>query len=163
MGCLDKVKHFAGGHGVKARITTVERQDPQGAVFPLTDSVMKFNVEIEGEKEATVLAHDFEVWIERTTEGNQRIVQVASDRHDQSTDIIGADLKWPYVITPGQPITDGCCIGDVDLTAALRKMDVSDPLAALHNPDYRFFVKFVADVKGSPMDAEATSDFTVTG
>ncbi|MFH1810030.1 MAG: hypothetical protein ABIJ09_14890 [Pseudomonadota bacterium] len=162
MGFFDKVKHFAGGHGVKARITEIERQDPGSVQFPLTDSVMKFNITVEGEKEATVLAHDFEVWIERTTQGSERIVQVASDRHDASTDIIGADIKWPYALAPGRPITDGCCIGDVDLAAALKKMDVSDPTQALNSPDYRFFVKFVADVKGSPMDAEATADFTVT-
>ena len=36
-----------------------------------------------------------------------------------------------------------------------------DPASASQRSNMRFFVKFIADVKGSPMDAEAECDFTV--
>jgi hypothetical protein len=163
MGLFDKVKHFAGGHGVTAKIVTVERQDPKSATFPIGDSVMKFNVEVQGDKEVTVLAHKFEVWAERKSETNPRLMLVATDVHDEKTDIIGGDVKWPYNLQPGSVIRDGCCISEVDLRNTLKKMDVSDPDSAIGDPSYRFFVKFIADVKGSPMDASAESNFKVVG
>jgi hypothetical protein len=162
VGLFDKIKHFAGGHGVKASITRVERQSPGSVSFPFTDSVMKFNIEVTGDKEVTILNHRFEVWVERTEEENERIIEVAGESHDESTDIIGGDVKWPYELAPGQVIKDGCCILDVDLGATLRKIGVDDPTTAIDDPNYRFFVKFIADVKGSPMDAEAECDFTPT-
>lgn len=161
MGFLDKLKHFAGGHGVKVEITSVERQAPSSVTFPLTDSVMKFQVRVTGDKEVTVLSHDFVVYAERTTKDNPRLIEVARDSHDEKTDILGANIKWPYTLAPGQVVEDGCCITNVDLTNALRKMDVHDPGSVLSDPNYRFFVKFIADVKGSPMDPEASVDFRV--
>lgn len=162
MGLFDKIKNFAGGHGVTAKITSVERQPTASVNFPLTDSVMKFQVEVGAEKEAVVLAHKFEVWAERMSQQNPRLIHVASDTHDVKTDIIGGSVKWPYTIQPGQTIQDGCCITDVDLSKALKEMGVSNPTSVLRDPSYRFFVKFVADVKGSPMDASAEVSFNVT-
>lgn len=158
VGFLDKIKHFVGGHGVKSSITRIERQDPSSATFPITDTVMKFNVEVTGDKEVIILNHQFEVWIERTEPENERIISVAEDTHDESTDIIGGDVKWPYTLSPGQVVKDGCCITDVEIDKTLREIGVSDPRSIIDNPHYRFFVKFTADVKGSPMDAEAEFD-----
>ena len=75
MSFFDKVKHFAGGHGVKATITQIEGHDLESAKFPVTDSVLKFNVEVTGEKEVTVLAHVFSVWVERKSEENPRLIE----------------------------------------------------------------------------------------
>ena len=88
----------------------------------------------------------------------RRIISVAEDTHDESTDIIGGDVKWPYTLSPGQVVKDGCCITDVEIDKTLREIGVSDPRSIIDNPHYRFFVKFTADVKGSPMDAEAEFD-----
>ena len=148
MGFLDKVKHFAGGHGVKASITAIERQDPQDARYPVTDSVMKFQVEVEGEKEATVLAHVFSLYAERKGETNPRLIEVASERHDEKTDIYGSRVKWPYQLKPGEAVQDGCCITNVDLATALLEMGDSDVRAALHDSSYAFYVKFTADGQG---------------
>jgi hypothetical protein len=155
LGFFDKVKHFAGGHGVKASITTIERQNPQEARYPVTDSVLKFQVEVEGEKEATILAHVFTLYAERKGETNPRLIEVASERHDEKTDIYGSRVKWPYQLKPGEAVQDGCCITNVDLTKALQEMGVSDVRAALNDASYEFYVKFTADVQGSPMDAQA--------
>ena len=65
------------------------------------------------------------------------------------------------LLAPGQTVQDGCCICDVDLAKALRQMDANDLRAAIHDPSYHFYVKFTADVKGSPMDAEATQEIQV--
>ena len=162
MGFLDKVKHFAGGHGVTAAITSVERQDVDSPSFPLTDSVMKFQVTVTAEKDVTILSHSFSVHAERLDEENPRLIEVAEDVHDESVDIIGGDLKWPYELAAGQTVEDGCCITDVDLAASLAKMDVSDPESVVDDPGYRFYVQFTADVKGSPMDPDDKVDIKLT-
>jgi len=150
MGLLDKLKHFAGGHGVKSQITRIENQDPEGATFPVGDSVMKFNVLVTAEKdEVTILKHDYEVWIERTKEEDGRCELIARDTHDKETDIIGADIKWPYVLAAGETAEDGCCIGDVDVKQAMKKLDIE----SIEDAEYRFYVRFIADVKGSPLDS----------
>ncbi len=161
MGFFDKVKHFAGGHGVKAKITQIERQDPASARFAAGDSVIKFNVEVSGEKPVTILAHVFAFYVERKSETNPRLIEVAAERHDETTEIYGSKVKWPYELEPGEPVRDGCCIGGVDLAKALREMDANDLRAAINDPSYHFYVKFTADVKGSPMDAEATQAIQV--
>lgn len=158
MGFFDKMKNFVGGHGVKASITEVENQEPGSVTFPLADSVMKFQVAVESEKEITILSHDFEVYVERKTEDDEKTVLIAEDSHGADTEIIGGDITWPYVLKPGDTIEDGCCIVDVDIAETLGKMGIGAD-AAIDDPNYRFFVKFTADVKGSPMDAEAEVDF----
>ncbi len=67
----------------------VERQSTDDPIFPIGDSVMKFQVEVVGEKTATVLNRRFEVWAERKSETNPRLIDVASDVHDSKTDIVG--------------------------------------------------------------------------
>jgi hypothetical protein len=157
LGFFDKVKHFAGAHGVKASIIEIERQSPQEARFPVTDSVLKFRVGVEasGEKEVTVLSHVFSLWAERKGENDPRLIEVASDRHDDKSDIMGSRIKWPYQLKPGDTVQDGCCITGVDLGKALREMGVNDVRAALSDSNYEFYVKFTADVQGSPIDASA--------
>jgi hypothetical protein len=155
MSFFDKVKHFAGGHGVKATITEIERQPPESAKFPLGDSVLKFNVEVTGDKQVTILAHVFAFYAERKGEDSPRLIEVAVERHDQSTEIFGAKVKWPYELEPGRVVRDGCCMTSVDLKKALGEMGVHDVRDALNDSRYEFFVKFTADVKGSPMDAQA--------
>ncbi|MFN7145701.1 MAG: hypothetical protein ACK4YP_18135 [Myxococcota bacterium] len=162
MGFFDKVRDFAGGHGVKATFTRVERQDPASARFPVTDSVVKANVEVTGDKEQVVLAHVYEVYAECKAEGKLRLIKVAEDRHDASTKIIGGEVTWPYTLAPGQVVRDGCCIIRVDLAKAFREMGVNDPAEAVGNKDYRVFLRFTADVKGSPMDARVEADLILT-
>ena len=50
----------------------------------------------------------------------------------------------------------------VDFPKALREMGVDDPASVIGNKDYRFFVRFTADVQGSPVDARVESDLVVT-
>ena len=155
MGFFDKVKHFAGGHGVTATITEIEGQNPEQTRFPVSDSVLKFRVAVEGDKPATVLAHVFSVYAERKGESNPRLIEVASERHDEKSDIYGSRVKWPYQLEPGTAVQDGCCITNVNLAKALQEMGVSDVRAALNDASYEFYVKFSADVQGSPIDAQA--------
>lgn len=154
MGIFDKVKHFVGGHGVSAKITKVERQSPEHVTFSVTDSVMKFRVEVSSEKEVQILSHLFEVYLARTTSGNEAEERIASDIVDADHQVHGAPYSMPYTLKAGETVSDGCCIVNVDIPAAIKKLGATEE-QVLHGAHYRCFVRFTADVKGSPVDPKA--------
>lgn len=162
MGLWDKIKLFFGGHGVEATLTEVEGQNPNHVEFCISDSVVKGSVQVTGTKEVEILAHEYEVYAECLLEDEERVILVAEDRHDKTTDIIGGDIKWPYTLKPGQVIEDSFCIVNVDMEEALNEMGIYDTDYVIDHPYYRFYVKFSADVKGTALDAESEVDLIVT-
>ena len=162
MGFFDKAKKFFGGHGVEVGFTRLERQEPGSVRFPVGDSVFKGNVVVRTSEPCTVLAHLYEVVVVRTgADGQEEEVVLASDRHDESTDIMGADISWPYELPAGESKEDSFLVHSIDIRQALRNFGFKDPGSSLEDPSLRFFVRFTADVKGSPFDPKAESDFQV--
>lgn len=159
MGFFDKAKSFFGGHGVKVEITRLERQDPGTATFPIGDSVFKGNWRVVTEKPCTVLSHTHELVIKKTfadDRADEEIV-VGEDTHDADTDIMGADLKWPYDLAPGATAEDSFLICDIDLPKALRRLGYANPEDAITDTSVEVFFRATADVKGSPFDPDATA------
>lgn len=163
MGFFDKAKSFFGGHGVKVEITRLERQDPDAVTFPITDSVFKGNYRITAEKPSTVLAHIHEVIVKKKhADGREESVTVGSDRHDETTDIYGCELKWPYEMKAGQTVEDSFLISDIDLPKVFRRLGYNPPEDALVDGSVEVFCRITADVKGSPFDAESLAKVRVT-
>lgn len=154
MGFFDKAKHFMGGHGVKVTITRIERQPATEAQMPITDTVIKGNFEVSADKACTVLSHEFDFLA--VYKDNQDLEQesvLGHDQHDASTDIIGADIKWPYEMAGGQTVTDAFnIIMDSDIPTELSKLGFSDPAEAVRSGKVTFKIRVKADVKGSPFD-----------
>jgi hypothetical protein len=163
MGFLDKAKGFMGGHGVKVELTRIERQDPSSARFPVTDSVFKCNCLVTAEKDAVVLKHVARLMVNVIwTDGSENIRTLSEEVHDSSTDIIGADIKWPYELKAGQSKEDGFVLSDIDLPAMLAKLDVPDPNMAVGNPNVKVVAEVTADVKGSPFDPKGEAQVILT-
>jgi hypothetical protein len=154
MGFFDKAKSFMGGHGVKVQLTRIERQPASDAQMPLGDTVIKGNLEVTTEKPCTVLKHVFVFLAEwKDAEGMERSYELGRDAHDQSTDIIGGSLKWPYELAPGTTAEDGFLIHmNEDIPTQLGRMGFSDVPSAVSSGQVKFKLKVIADVKGSPFD-----------
>ena len=58
-------------------------------------------------------------------------IVVGEDTHDADTDIMGAELKWPYDLAPGSTAEDSFLISDIDLPKALRRLGYSNPEDAI--------------------------------
>lgn len=164
MGFFDKAKHFMGGHGVKVNITRIERQPADAAQMPITDTVIKGNFGVTSEKACTVLSHEFEFLA--VYKDNQDLEQesvLGHDKHDESTDIIGGDIKWPYEMAAGQTVTDAFnIIMDSDIPTELRKVGFSDPSEAVRSGKVTFKIRVKADVKGSPFDPKGEATLRIT-
>ena len=155
-----KMSNLAGKHGVTVTATEIERQtpdanNPAAVQFPITDSVVKGRFTVQGEKEVTILSHTVEVYAaicDETGEDNEREILLASDTVKEQ--IIGSDLAFPYVLQPGQTIEDSFCVIEVDVVKALEELEYDDEDEALGDDSLYLFVRIIADVKGTPMDAE---------
>ena len=154
MGFFDKAKSFMGGHGVKVQLTRIERQPASDAQMPLGDTVIKGNLEVTTEKPCTVLKHVFVFLAEwKDAEGMERSYELGRDAHDQSTDIIGGSLKWPYELAPGTTAEDAFLISmNHDIPTQLGRMGYSGVPSAVSSGQVKFKLKVIADVKGSPFD-----------
>jgi len=162
MGFFDKARTFLGGHGCKVEITRLERQDPSDVAFPMHDSVFKGNFRITAGRPCTVLAHLFEVCVMRKhADGREEVVVLGEDRHDEKTEIIGSELKWPYEMNEGEAKEDSFLVSGIDIPGALDRMGYLNPRAAIAMPELTFFVRVTADVKGTPLDADAKVQFKV--
>jgi hypothetical protein len=155
MGFFDKVKHFVGGHGCKVELTEVERQVPGHVQFPQTDSVIKGRYRITAERDINVVAHihRFSMRIPMPGGGNTTVT-LSESRHDASSDIVGCPLRWPYDLKAGQSVEDSFLISDIDVSAALQRQG--------NPPGVQFLVIVEADVKGTPVDAQAECLVTLT-
>ena len=159
MGIFDKAKNFFGGHGLKVEITRLERQDPASVTFPIGDSVFKGNYRVVAEKDCTVLSHTHELVVRRKhPDGRVEDVVLGRDRHDETTDIIGGTIKWPYELRGGASVDDSFLIMDIDIAAGLQKLGFGGAVEGASSPQVSFILRVSADVKGSPFDpsAEAT-------
>lgn len=162
MGFFDKAKNFFGGHGLKVEITRLERQDPASVTFPVGDSVFKGNYRVVAEKDCVVLSHLHEFLIRRKhPDGRVEDIVLASDRHDESTDIIGATIKWPYDLKAGTSVDDSFLISDIDIVGVLRQLGFSSPAEGASSPQVSFLLRVSADVKGSPFDPSAEASVRV--
>jgi len=156
MSIIGSAKHLFGGHQVSVKMTEVEKQTPGEAVFPITDTVMKFHVEITGKKTVTVTEHVFQVFLKNKK--TEKEVLVAEENVDQDTEIIGAPYTLPYTLHPDKPVTDNCCMIEVDVEKALEKMNVSADQALGDNSPVSFFVRFTARIKGTLVDPDCESE-----
>lgn len=162
MGFFDKVKTFVGEHGCKVEITSLERQAPGAVQFPINDSVFKGNFRVTATKPCTVLAHKVEVCVmKKHPDGREEVVVLAEDSHDAKNQVIGLDYQWPYEMKAGDVKEDGFCAGGLDIPGALTKLGFANPTAAIGAANLTWYVRVLADVKGTPMDADAKANFSI--
>jgi hypothetical protein len=162
VGFFDKAKNFFGGHGLRVEITRLERQDPRAVSFPIGDSVFKGNYRVIADKDCTVLSHTHEFLVRRKhVDGRVEDVVLGSDRHDESTDIIGGTIKWPYDLRGGASVDDSFLIMDIDIEAGLKKLGFGGAVEGATSPQVSFHLRVSADVKGSPFDPTAESQVRV--
>lgn len=155
MGLFDGVKNFMGGASMVSIVPTVlERQAPQGARFPLRDSVLKGQYDVTCEKDCTVLAHVVELRLSNGTSGSTPMVgTIGTDREDHTSQVTGRGYDFPYTMTKGQVQKGSFLIHDVDIPKALNTLfPGQDPATVLANPAITFLVRITVDVKGSPFD-----------
>ena len=159
MGLFDKAKQFMGGKGMaNVKITVIERQPAEGAVFPVGDSVLKGTMVVEAQKDCTLLATKYEVWlnIKPSDDGvaSPNLVVMSKDpqpgvSYDDSC------LALPREMTAGEVIEQPWMVMDVDLKSVLEKAGYQEPGDAVGDPRVQLVVKCIADVKGSPFDPSA--------
>ncbi|MCH9682557.1 MAG: hypothetical protein K0V04_14060 [Deltaproteobacteria bacterium] len=157
MGLFDKAKKFLGGHGAKVQLTRIERQPASDAQMPLTDTVIQGNLEVSSDQDCVVLEHVFQfAAIYDDDEGVSQTHLLGEDSHDDSTDIIGGDLKWPYDLPAGETAKDSFLIHmDDDIPTQLGKLGFGDPAEAVSSGKVKFRLRVIADVKGSPFDPKS--------
>lgn len=157
MGFFDKLKTLVGEHGCKVEITSLEHQDPAATIFPATDSVFKGNFKVSATKPCTILGHKVQVCaMKKHPDGREEVVVLADDTHDEKNQVIGLDYKWPYDMKAGDTKEDGFCAVNLDIPGTLTKFG-----CRADAPNVTFYVKVTADVKGTPLDAEAKVNFKV--
>lgn len=162
VGFFDKAKNFFGGHGLKVEITRLERQDPTTVTFPIGDTVFKGNYRVLAEKDCTVLSHTHELVARRKhPDGREEHVVLGSDRHDETTEIIGGKVKWPYELRGGTSVDDSFLIMDIDIPAGLKRLGFDDPREGVSSPQVAVLLRVSADVKGSPFDPSAEAPVRV--
>jgi len=162
MGFFDKAKNFLGGHGVKVEITRVERQVPSEARMPMTDTVVKGTARIATEKDCTVLAHKFEFVAKYKKDDIEQELVLATDKHDSSTDIIGGDIKWPYELAGGKSVEDPFMVMmDDNIPTQIRNLGLGNPVELIQSGQVKFYLRCVADVKGSPFDPKGEALLTI--
>ena len=156
MGFFDKAKNFLSGYGLKVEFTRLEKQDPQYVTFPVTDSVFKGNYKVTAEKDCIVLKHIHKLLLQRTnSNGETNELELSTDIHDETTDIIGADIKWPYPLKGNESKDDGFVLLNVDIPSAITELGYPNIAQAIDDPNLKLICKVVADVKGSPFDPTA--------
>ncbi len=165
MGLFDKAKAFVGGKGMATvTIPVIERQPAESATFPVKDSVLKGTMVIEAQKDCTLLATKYEVWLyikgDVGESGTPNLVAQAQDP-DPNTSYSDDCLKLPCELKAGQTIEQPWLVGDVDLAKVLEKAGFGDPRDAIGDPCVQLVVKCIADVKGSPFDPSAEVNVTL--
>ncbi len=155
MGFMDTIKKFFGWHGVTTEFTRIEKQDPTGEVtFPITDSVMKANIQINSAGPGKILSTTlkFMVMHQTETEGQKRVV-FGEDSNTSGT--FADEIPFPHEMSGGDSIKDGFIITGVDIPAKLEKLGFPDFNAAINDPSLEFYLLAEVDVEGSPFDPEA--------
>jgi len=163
MGLFDKATTFFGGHGCKVEVTELEKQHPGSVSFPLTDSVVKGRFRVTASKPCTVLAHLIQICVtKKHPDGREEEVVMAEEKYDAANEVIGSDFKFPYQLAAGQSQDDSFCAVNVDIPETLKGLGFADAAASVDSTQLKFFVRVTADVKGTPLDADAIVPFKVT-
>lgn len=145
MGLFDKVKHFMGGHGCKVEILEIEGQPPAQASLPRAGTVVQGRYRITAEDDVTVLSHTHRFAFRAPLHTGEIVTAtIAEDVHDETREIAGSPLRWPYELKAGERVEDRFILQAIDVDAALRKK--GDPAGA------QFLVIVEIDVKNSPVD-----------
>ena len=166
MGFFDKAKQFMGGKGMaNVTITVIERQPAESATFPVGDSVLKGTMVIDAQKDCTLLATKYEVWlyIKKDDGESPNLVRMEQDP-EPNTSYSDGCLKMPCDLKAGQVITQPWMVSEVDIPGILARNGFPNANQAVGDPRVRLVVKCIADVKGSPFDpcAEVTVALTPT-
>lgn len=157
MGFFDKAKQFMGGKSMaNVTITVIERQPADSATFPIGDSVLKGTMVIDVQKDCTLLATKYEVWLYIKKDDGESPFLAASEKDpDPNTSYSDECLKMPCDLKAGQQITQPWMVMNLDLPGILAKNGFANANAAAGDPRVRLEVKCIADVKGSPFDPSA--------
>lgn len=157
MGFFDKAKQFMGGKSMaNVTITVIERQPAASATFPIGDSVLKGTMVIDVQKDCTLLATKYEVWLYIKKDDAESPFLAASEKDpDPNTSYSDDCLKMPCDLKAGQQITQPWMVMNLDLPGILAKNGFPNADAAAGDPRVRLEVKCIADVKGSPFDPSA--------
>lgn len=153
MGFFDKIKTFMGGHGVTVVPTEIDGQAPEAVAFSLTGAALQGKFEVRGEKKVVILNHEFKLFAVRKDEedDSEREVLVCEARHEREP--VESGLTWPYTLQPNQPVLDSFCLADIDFDDAVETLGFDSLEEALDDDGFRVFVRVMADVKGTPLDA----------
>ncbi len=158
MGFLDKVKTFAGGAStVEIEFTSIERQPPETASMPITDTVIKGRYRITAKKDCTVLAHVAELRTRCGDKDGTLGTMRAKDVNDVDNQVMGAPYQFPYDMKPGDTMDAGFILVNVDVPKYYEAYGV-----APKDPSVEVFIKVVVDVKGSPFDPSAETVVAMT-
>ena len=134
MGFFDKVKHFAGGHGVKVAHVVIERQEPGQVTLPIGDTVVKGRFRVTAEKPCEVLSMKSEFCMEvKHADGREEIIVLGADvfpePHTSRSDDM---LAYPHAMSGGASVEDYFNIlMEKDISTALAEKN----LEALANPE----------------------------
>jgi hypothetical protein len=158
MGFFDKVKHFAGGHGVKVEHVEIERQPVAGATLPITDTVVKGKFAVTADKACEVLSMKAEFCVSLTyPDGIKDTLVLGEDVFPKAhCTRMGDMLQYPHTMAAGARVVDyfNILMGK-DIPAVLAEKKVAFESC-------QFFVRTMVDVKGSPFDPEAKDPIHVT-
>ncbi len=160
MGFFDKVKAFAGGKSMATvTITRIEGQPTETASFPVTDSVLKGTMVVTADKDCTLLATKYEIWLyiaqdPADEDGSPNLVATFADP-DPNTSYSDDFVSFPHQMKAGDVLEQPWMVMDVDLASVLQKNGFSEPGEAIGDRRVRLRVKCIADVKGSPFDPSA--------
>lgn len=142
MGFFDKVKNFVGGHGVTVQITELEGGAPENVNLYTSRNVLRGKFEVHTTKEVTILNHGFRLTAYFRDEGVSKSAIVAEGKNDG--EYVSAD----------EVTEDSFELTEIDLADAMRRLDVAADAAA-NDPRIELELMVWADVKGTPMDANA--------
>ena len=153
MGLFDAAKRFTGGKNLAAvQITTIERNDPAEAFFPLNDSVLKGKMLVTAKEGCEVLATKYELFVRNGK--NEQSVAKGFDP-EPNTSYSDDYPKFPVKLAAGESFDMGFIVSNVDVRRALAQAGMINSDKAIGNPDVQFIVRCIADVKGSPFDPSA--------
>jgi hypothetical protein len=161
--------NFSSGPKCEVTITSIEKQDPSEAVFPVTDSVIKGQFTVRGLADCTVLSH--RITVSAASPGTlivsgRRIDQefvLADETHDKTTEIIGMDYRWPYKLKKEDEREDGFCLIDFSIEEKMisQYREYPSVKAMLDDPDLYFFIKIRIQISGEKEPVETAVRFTV--
>lgn len=153
MGLFDVAKRFAGGKNLAdVKITDIERSEPDQAFFPLNDSVLKGKMLVTAKEECEVLATKYELFVRN---GKSEASVAKHEDPDPHTTYSDDFPKFPVKLTAGESFDMSFLVTKVDVRRALAQAGMINSEKAIDNPDVKFIVRCIADVKGSPFDPSA--------